>query len=122
MVVCVGATGEVGCTPPSQGAKTFLDASGFRLRLVEGAFISDDYYITNLTGHNLTDVHLTLTATGVAGDSKSLTRYWAVWPNGTEKKASATIADNETVVDVQRVDVDGHTTDYRFSFYVGFDK
>jgi hypothetical protein len=111
-----------GCDTGAIGKKP-LPYTAFVFHLDEGVgVISDDYYLTNNSSHDLEDVHITFTATGVNGDRKSLQQFWAYWAKGEKKMASAKVADGQTVHNVQKIEVSGYSSEYSFGFEVSYKK
>jgi len=82
-----------------------LRVTGIQCSLDEGWLISDDIYFINSSGHDLSEVHVTMTLTGETGAQRSVQRYWAVWHLG--EKQQITIAASDTVIKIQRVDLSG---------------
>ena len=102
-----------GCDANCSG-KQRLSHTVFSLRMDEGFLISDDFYVTQKSGMQLRDVNVKLTVYGVDGSRRSVKQFWAVWGDAETRHISLSIVDDQTVVNVQRVDFDGECTGYSF--------
>lgn len=69
----------------------------------EGWLVEHDFVISNTSGEDLTDVHMTLEFIGEDA-SPEITRYWAEWPLGTKRTVSFPV---ESVSRIQRINVSG---------------
>lgn len=94
----------------------------FQFRLDEGFLISDDYYIGNLSEIDLNNVNVRVTATGHDGSKKEKKAFWSVWKSGDTKKIVAFIDENETVPNIQKIEVSGTSDKYKFRFQVTYNK
>jgi len=90
-------TSLMGCSPKQ--------VTGLQCSLDEGWLISDDIYFTNSSGHDLSEVRVTMTLTGETGATRSVQRYWATWHLG--EKQQITISASDSVIKIQRVDLTG---------------
>ena len=111
----------LGCDASAVSKKS-LPHTDFAFRLDEGFLVSHDYYVTNNSPHDLQEVHITITATGVDGKPKPLKQYWTSWSKGEEKKASASISDKQTADNVQKIEVSGYSSEYSFAFVLKYKK
>ena len=112
LIACGGGASQRTPPPPPKPV-----LSGFTLALSEGMFVSDDVMITNACGQDLHDVNLRITCTGVRGDRETSSRYFGQWRIGERKKITLSISEDETVTDVQRIDVSGNCVEGRFDIY-----
>jgi hypothetical protein len=69
----------------------------------EGWLLNHDFFLTNTSGENLTEVHLRITFVGEDG-SPSVDRYWAAWSLGQKEQVSIPV---DKVKNVQRIQVAG---------------
>lgn len=79
--------------------------------LDEGQFISHDVYLTNTSGEDLTEVHLSIELVG-ENASPTVQRYWSRWSLGVQQDVSVSVDD---VKNIQRVYVTGTADQGRIS-------
>ncbi len=88
---------------------------GIYSSLDEGWLISDDIYFTNKSGEDLHEVKIDVTVIGHKGDKASVPRYWTSWKQGERKSVS--IAVGQSVVNIQKIEMDGTCVEGYFSLY-----
>lgn len=109
----------VGCDqyapPPPAPTKPAITA--IYCSLDEGWLVSDDIYFTNKSGKDLHEVRVKIKCIGVKGDATVNDRYWAIWSDQEQKMVSLSIGADETVMDVQRIDMNGECEEGYFAMY-----
>jgi hypothetical protein len=73
----------------------------------EGWLGSHDFYLTNASGQDLSEVNVTVRLIGENG-SPSVNRYWSSWPLGGKQHVSVSVED---VKNVQRIAVSGRASE-----------
>lgn len=92
-----------------RGGMSLLPRKHLRLSygFSEGWLISHDFYLTNNSGEDLSEVNLHITFVGENG-SPSVDRYWSAWPLGAKQHVEIPV---ERVSNVQRIDVAGRAVE-----------
>ncbi len=109
-----------GCGKSNHFGKQYLEHENFDFYLDEGVMFSTDYYLTNNSPHDLEDVSIVITATGVSGESKTLEQYWGRWLKGQQRRATAAFSDDETAYKIEKISIEGASDKYYFDFGIRY--
>ena len=99
-----------GCDKQSGSSVVFIDYQQINVKVDRGIFVSDDYYITNNSPYEMSNVEVTVTATGSYGETRTLNPLWGEWKVGETKHVVASIHSDQTVGHIKKLSVVGHTS------------
>lgn len=107
VLALMAGAGVPGCDEAKSPNVIFIDHKYVDIKLDEGQWVSDDFYITNNSPYGFFDLDLSLELTGANAEKKTLRQHWSEWKRGETKHVVAKIAQGETVPNIQTLTLSG---------------